>query len=89
MAIQDHDWFSIIIGEIFAWTCLYWWGGGRFHLLVQAIDGKAGVVGTSAASGHWGSTKSGTNPAGSGTPSPSITGLVSPTNPAGGSGLLR
>lgn len=41
MAIQDHDWVSIIIAEIFAWTIVYWWGGGRFGLLKDAVSGTA------------------------------------------------
>ena len=41
MAIQDHDWFSVIIAEILGWTILYWWSGGRLALFVKAIDGTA------------------------------------------------
>lgn len=39
MAIQDHDWFSIIMAEIVAWTIIYWQRGKRWSLLVKAIDG--------------------------------------------------
>lgn len=46
MAIQDHDWLSVILTEIAAWALLYWWGGGRLKLLAEATSGKAVFINT-------------------------------------------
>lgn len=51
MAVQDHDWFTIIIAELLLWTALYWQSGHRWKLLFEAVDGKATFPGGPATSG--------------------------------------